>query len=80
MRLAECATAAGDPDEAIALADEADQRLRSSPDPFVAIGVLRARAEALLAAGRLTDAHAAADEAVAMASAAGAAFEQARVR
>ncbi len=78
VRLAECSLATGHAEEALALAGEAEHRLHSSPDPFVTIGQHRARAEALLALGRYHDAHVAADEAVSLASAAGATFDEAR--
>jgi tetratricopeptide (TPR) repeat protein len=78
VRLAECAIGAGDPDGALAFVGHAEQGLRITPDSFVAVGAARVRAEALLAAGRLTEAAMSADESVRMARQAGALFEQAR--
>ena len=49
VRLAECATAGGDPGDALDLLAQAELRLHSAPDPFVEVGVRRARAEALVA-------------------------------
>ena len=78
VRLAECAVAAGDPVEALALVEQAEQRLRATPDSFVAVGAARVRAEGLLAAGQLTGAVSAADRAIALARQSGATFEHAR--
>jgi tetratricopeptide (TPR) repeat protein len=78
VRLAECAIAADEPLEALELVARAEQRLRVAPDSFVAVGVVRARAEALLADDRLTEAAAAAGQAVRLARETGATYEEAR--
>ncbi len=78
VRLAECEIASDRPTEVLTLAEQAELRLRVSPDPFVMVGVLRVRAEALLAGGDATAASVAADQAVALARESGARFEQAR--
>jgi class 3 adenylate cyclase/tetratricopeptide (TPR) repeat protein len=78
VRLGECATAAGDAAAALVLLDAAADRLRTAPDPFVTVGMRRARAEALLAADRLSEAVIDAEESVELADALGAAFETAR--
>jgi tetratricopeptide (TPR) repeat protein len=78
VRLAECANAAGDPDGALELLAQAEQRLRAAPDPFVEVGVRRARAEALARADRLPEAVVDAEAAVELARRIRATYEEAR--
>jgi tetratricopeptide (TPR) repeat protein len=78
VRLAECAIAAGEPSMALELIAQAEHRLRVAPDSFVAVGAVRARGEALLAAGRLVEAAIAVAGAVQLARETGATYEEAR--
>ena len=78
VRLGECAIAGDDPGSALDLLAQAEVRLRTAPDPFVEVGVRRARAEALALADRLAESVADAETAVELARRVGAAYEEAR--